>query len=112
MLTVAHGLLLHLELAIEEDLFLFVLDHEAGLADRVAVVALLIILLLVALFVRSLCIRLAIEDHLLPCLKPLKDVKHILVLRVMSLAWTHERAVFEAIVLELALILLSHAESL
>ena len=112
MLTVAHGLLLYLELAVEEDLLLFVLDHEAGLADRVAVIALLIVLLLVALFISSLGIWLAIEDHLLPRLEPLKDVKHILVLRVMRLAWAHESSVSEAIVLELALVLLSYSESL
>ena len=112
LLTVAHGLLLHLQLAVEEDLLLLVLDHEARLADRVAVVALLIRLLLVALLIGGFRVRLAVEDHLLPRLEPLEDVQDVLVLRVVRLAWAHEGPILQAIVLELSLIFLSDAESL
>ena len=62
-----------MKLAIQEYLLLFVLDYEGRLGDGVAIVR-LIVLLLVALLIRRLCIGLAVEDHLLPGLKPLENV--------------------------------------
>ena len=59
LFTVAHGLLLYLKLAVKKDFLLFVLYHEAGLADRAAIVALLVVLLLVTLFICSFGVRFA-----------------------------------------------------
>ena len=112
LFTVAHGLLLYLKLAVKKDFLLFVLYHEAGLADRVTIVALLVVLLLVTLFIRSFGVRFAVEDHLLPRLEPLKDVQHIFVLWIVRLTWAHECSILKTIVLELSLIFLRDSEGL
>ena len=111
LFAVAHRLFLHLELAIQEHFLLFVLDYERWLRNGIAIVG-LIVLLLVALLIRCLCVGLAVKDHLLPGLKPLENVEHIFVLRIMSLRWAHERAMLQAIVFELALVFLSDTEGL
>ena len=100
-----------MELTIQEHFFLLVLDYKGWLRYGVAIVR-LIVLLLVALLIRCLCVRLAVKDHLLPGLEPLENVEHIFVLRIMGLGWAHERTMLKAIVLELALILLSDTEGL
>ena len=101
-----------MQLAVEEDFLLLVLDHEAGLADRVAIVALLIVLLLVALFIGGLRVRFAVENHLLPRLEPLENVQHVLVLWIVRLTWAHKRPILQAIVLELSLVFLGDSEGL
>ena len=97
MLSVAHRLFLHLKLTVQEDFLLFVLDHEARLTDSISVCisgALLVVrILLVSLLICGLGVGLAIEDHLLPRLEPLKDVEDVFVLRVVGLAWAHERSI-------------------
>ena len=100
-----------MELAIKEHFLLLVFDYEGWLGNGVSIVR-LIVLLLVALLIRCLCVRLAVKDHLLPGLKPLENVEHIFVLRIMCLGWAHERAMLEAIVLELALVFFSDTEGL
>ena len=100
-----------MELTIQEHFLLLVLDYERWLGNGVSIVR-LIVLLLVALLIRCLCVGLAVKDHLLPGLKPLENVEHIFVLRIMGLGWAHECAMLQAIVFELALILLSDTEGL
>ena len=91
LLAESHRLLRQLELTVQEHLLLFVFDHETGLGDRGTVIASAArsptnqVLLLVALLISCLGVRLAIEDHLLPRLKPLEDVEHILIHRVVYL---------------------------
>ena len=75
------SLLLELQLAIEEDLLLFLLKDERGLTDRVPVATATCgtidiheVRLLIALLIGCLRVRFAVEDHLLPRFIFLEDV--------------------------------------
>jgi len=70
------------------------------------------VLLLVTFLIGGLGVGLAIKDHLLPRLEPLKDVKHFFVLRVKVLTRAHESTILQTIVFKEALISLGDAESL
>jgi hypothetical protein len=97
-----------LHLAVQEDLFLFLLYQEGWFGDCLAVRLKLV--LLVALLIRRFRIRFAVENHLGPSTIGLENIEYLAehrILRVLG-AWVHEGTVLDAVFAEEFLLFLCY----
>jgi len=106
LLSESLGLLLRIDFTIQKYLLFFLLQQEAWSGNCLRVQSTSF------LMSADLSIGFAVEDHLIPELVSLEDVEDLAVLEVVSATRMLESTLFQTILLEQALVLLSNIECL